>query len=64
MTKPDEKYITARNKFIFQADKHARRVAGAKTDDEWSGRFNRAYHAKMNELAVEAGLIAGGWYVV
>jgi len=63
----DRKYEQARNALIPEAERHAFKVAGAKPamqsdgldnlHNRWASAWNRAFFAKMDELAKAAGLV-------
>lgn len=56
-------YIIARNKLIPQAVKHADNMHGSiytgkeESRDNWTDKWNRSFHLKMNQLAKEKGLL-------
>lgn len=58
----DAEYIRERNSLIPEAEKFADRVVpwtAADSMDDWSARWNKAFHGRMNELARQRGLVGG-----
>lgn len=58
-------YEKNRNKLMPEAEKYANEMTGLRPKTganreqhiEWSDKWNRAYHRRMNELAREKGLL-------
>lgn len=55
----NRQYEEARNSLIRSAEKYADQVIRNKGKGDWSLEWNRAFHARMNELAQAAKLIKG-----
>lgn len=63
VNKPDLGYIIERNLLIPIAEKYANDEHGIghlpdESREEWGEKWNLAFHSKMNELAVEKGLVS------
>jgi len=58
----DEKYVEERDKLIPIAKKYADKMSGGATlhKMDTSQDWNRYFHVKMDELAIEKGLIKKG----